>query len=103
MWSTIADLATYCRFLLDGDDDVLSADVLQRWHLDARSPGTRHAGLAYAHGLGFQCFRGGSGTLVGHDAASMPGLLRPRRHDLREQHARAGLVQATGTWAVTAP
>src|SRR3546814_13062637 len=31
-------------------------------------------GLDYSHGLGFQMFRGGSGTLVGH-TGSMPGFV----------------------------
>ncbi|EON24023.1 MULTISPECIES: serine hydrolase domain-containing protein [Nocardioides] len=71
VWSTITDLATYCRFLLEGHDDVLGAAALAR----AFTPqaGEEHAGLAYAHGLGFQIFRGGSGTLVGH-SGSMPGF-----------------------------
>lgn len=72
VWSTLADLATYCRFLLEGHDGVLGAEALAQ----AFTPqsGEESAGLAYAHGLGFQVFRGGSGTLVGH-SGSMPGFL----------------------------
>lgn len=71
VWSTVADLGTYCAFLLDGHADVLSRDTLAL----AFTPqsGDEHSGLAYAHGLGFQIFRGGSGTLVGH-SGSMPGF-----------------------------
>lgn len=92
VWSTVGDLATYCRFLLEGHDDVLGTDVLAR----AFTPqsGEEHAGLAYTHGLGFQIFRGGSGTLVGH-SGSMPGFHaiclvdRPRRTGV------VGLVNGT--------
>lgn len=71
VWSTVADLATYCRFLLQGNPDVLSTQTLAL----AFTPqsGDEHAGLAYAHGLGFRIFRGAAATLVGH-SGSMPGF-----------------------------
>ncbi len=72
VWATIADLATYAQFLLHGHPDVLSADLLR----GAAHPqsGDRADALGYAHGLGFQLFRGGSGMLAGH-TGSMPGFL----------------------------
>ncbi|MEO5664173.1 MAG: serine hydrolase domain-containing protein [Nocardioides sp.] len=92
VWSTLADLATYCRFLLEGHDDVLGADALAL----AFTPqsGEEHPGLAYAHGLGFQIFRGGSGTLVGH-SGSMPGFHAICLVDRRRRTGVVGLVNGT--------
>lgn len=92
VWSTVADLATYCRFLLAGHDDVLSADGLAL----AFTPqaGEPHAGLAYSHGLGFQIFRGGSGTLVGH-SGSMPGFHAICLVDRTRRTGVVGLVNGT--------
>lgn len=72
VWSTVADLASYAAFLVDGHPDVLDAS----WLEVASGPqaGTPGDGLAAAHGLGFQLLRGGSGTLFGH-TGSMPGFL----------------------------
>jgi CubicO group peptidase (beta-lactamase class C family) len=72
VWATLDDLATYAAFLLLGHGDVLSADLLAR----AFGPqsGSARDGLGYAHGLGFQIFPGGSGTLPGH-SGSMPGFV----------------------------
>ncbi len=82
VWSTITDLAAYASFLVDGQPDVLGDDELTLAVVP--QSGDAATGLAYAHGLGFQMFPGGSGTLVGH-TGSMPGFLasclvdRPRR------------------------
>jgi CubicO group peptidase (beta-lactamase class C family) len=72
VWATITDLARYATFLLDGHPDVLSAGELKQ----AFGPqsGNPKDGVRYAHGLGFQLFPGGSGTLAGH-TGSMPGFL----------------------------
>ncbi|MFC6344969.1 serine hydrolase domain-containing protein, partial [Nocardioides hankookensis] len=72
VWATITDLARYATFLLDGHPDVLSAAELRQ----AFGPqsGNPKDGVRYAHGLGFQLFPGGSGTLAGH-TGSMPGFL----------------------------
>jgi CubicO group peptidase (beta-lactamase class C family) len=72
LWSTVTDLATYARFLLEGHPDVLSADLLAA----AAHPqsGDRHEGLDSAYGLGLMLLAGGSGTLVGH-SGSMPGFV----------------------------
>jgi CubicO group peptidase (beta-lactamase class C family) len=72
VWATITDLARYASFLLEGHPEVLSRDELAR----AFGPqsGNPKDGVRYAHGLGFQLFPGGSGTLAGH-TGSMPGFL----------------------------
>ena len=72
VWATITDLARYATFLLDGHPEVLSSDALGL----AFGPqsGNPKDGVRYAHGLGFQLFPGGSGTLAGH-TGSMPGFL----------------------------
>jgi CubicO group peptidase (beta-lactamase class C family) len=92
VWSTVADLATYCTFLLEGHDDVLSAAVLAR----AFTPqaGEEATGLRYAHGLGFQVFPGGAGTLVGH-SGSMPGFHAICLVDRTRRTGVVGLVNAT--------
>lgn len=99
VWSTVADLATYCGFLLEGHDDVLSSEVLGR----AFTPqsGEEHAGLAYTHGLGFQIFRGGSGTLVGH-SGSMPGFHAICLVDRTRRTGVVGLVNGTSGVPVAA-
>jgi CubicO group peptidase (beta-lactamase class C family) len=72
VWATVTDLARYATFLLEGHPDVLSSDEL----VQAFGPqsGDPKDGVRYAHGLGFQLFPGGSGTLAGH-TGSMPGFL----------------------------
>lgn len=99
VWSTLADLATYCTFLLDGHDDVLGAEGLAR----AFTPqsGEEHSGLGYAHGLGFQIFRGGSGTLVGH-TGSMPGFHAVCLVDRTRRTGVVGLVNGTSGVPVVA-
>ena len=72
VWATITDLARYATFLLDGHPDVLSAaELAQAFGPQSGNPTD---GVRYAHGLGFQLFPGGSGTLAGH-TGSMPGFL----------------------------
>lgn len=99
VWSTVTDLATYCGFLLEGHDDVVSSEVLAR----AFTPqsGEEHAGLAYSHGLGFQIFRGGSGTLVGH-SGSMPGFHAICLVDRTRRTGVVGLVNGTSGVPVAA-
>ena len=82
VWATVTDLSTYAAFLGRGHDDVLSGEELAAAF--APQSGTPEDGLRSGHGLGFQLFAGGSGTLAGH-TGSMPGFLatvlvdRPRR------------------------
>ena len=72
VWATIRDLATYAVFLGHGHPDVLSIEALDRAYVPQSS--TVEDGLKSTHGLGFQVFAGGSGTLAGH-TGSMPGFL----------------------------
>lgn len=72
LWSTVADLATYAQFLLDGHPEVLSIAQLETMFVP--QTGALAGGLNQAHGLGFQLYAGGSGTLVGH-TGSMPGFV----------------------------
>jgi CubicO group peptidase (beta-lactamase class C family) len=72
LWSTVPDLAAYVRFLLNGDDDVLSPSTLTE--MCTPQSGSLAGGLGGAHGLGLRLLAGGSGMLVGH-TGSMPGFL----------------------------
>lgn len=92
MWSTVADLATYARFLVEGNDQVLPRARLD----EAFTPqsGSVESGLGYAHGLGFQMFSGGSGTLVGH-SGSMPGFVATCFVDRARRTAVVGFSNAT--------
>ena len=71
-WSTVADLARYAAFLVEGHRDVLSRSTLEE--MATPQSGARASALASAHGLGVQLSRAGSGLLVGH-TGSMPGFL----------------------------
>jgi len=92
LWSTITDLGRYAAFLLDGHPEVLAADLL-RVAFTPQS-GDPEDGLGYAHGLGFQLFRGGSGTLVGH-TGSMPGFLASCLVDRKHRTGAVTLANAT--------
>lgn len=72
VWSTVADLATYARFLLAGHDEVLGAGTLAE--MCTPQSGSLAGGMSGAYGLGLRLLAGGSGTLVGH-SGSMPGFL----------------------------
>ena len=92
LWSTVTDLATWARFLRDGDERVLAAATLQE--MATPQSGSAADGLGGGYGLGLRLVSGGSGTLVGH-TGSMPGFLaglfvdRPR--------GTAAVVLANGT------
>ncbi|HEY0950428.1 serine hydrolase domain-containing protein [Nocardioides sp.] len=92
LWATITDLATYAAFLGQGHPDVLSADALARAF--APQSGSPEDGLRSAHGLGFQLFAGGSGTLAGH-TGSMPGFLATVLVDRRRRTGGVVLANAT--------
>jgi CubicO group peptidase (beta-lactamase class C family) len=116
LWSTLSDLTGYTRFLLDGHRDVLSRDVLAR--MATPRAGTPGAGLTQAHGLGFQLWPGGSGTLMGH-TGSMPGFVAgcfvdPARRTgavmlcngttgVRTAPALAGMLEELETWEPSVP
>ncbi len=72
LWSTVTDLTRYAQFLLDGHDEVLPKAALEAAYIP--QSGALASGLTSGHGLGFQLFAGGSGTLVGH-TGSMPGFI----------------------------
>ena len=92
VWATLSDLATYAGFLLDGHPDVLPVEALtEAFGPQSGSPGD---GLGYAHGLGFQIFPGGSGTLAGH-SGSMPGFLAACLVDPARRTAGVVLANAT--------
>ena len=82
VWSTVADLAVWARFLRDGAPGVLAPATVQE--MTTPQSGSAAEGLAGAYGLGLRLVPGGSGTLFGH-TGSMPGFLagllvdRPRR------------------------
>ena len=92
VWSTITDLATYAAFLLDGHPDVLSAADLEPAFVP--QSGEPNSALDYAHGLGFQLMRGGSGTLVGH-TGSMPGFVASCLVDRERRTGAVTLANAT--------
>ena len=92
LWSTITDLATYAAFLLEGHPDVLSTDDLESAFVPQSGEPT--SALDYAHGLGFQLLRGGSGTLVGH-TGSMPGFVASCLVDRQRRTGAVTLANAT--------
>jgi D-alanyl-D-alanine carboxypeptidase len=97
VWATIRDLATYAVFLGSGHPVVLSAEELRTAF--APQSGSADDGLGYAHGLGFQLFPGGSGTLAGH-SGSMPGFLAACLVDVPR---RTGAVVLTNATAGSSP
>ncbi len=92
VWATVTDLATYAAFLGGARPEVLSADELARAF--APQAGSPEEGLRAAHGLGFQLFAGGSGTLAGH-TGSMPGFLATVLVDRRRRTGGVVLANAT--------
>ena len=77
VWSTIADLARWARFLADGDPGVLSRATLREMSV----PHPR----GEDYGLGLQVLRQGGRRLVGH-GGTMPGFragvfVDPERRD----------------------
>jgi CubicO group peptidase (beta-lactamase class C family) len=72
LWSTVTDLASYARFLLEGHDDVLAPSTLTE--MCTPQSGSLAGGLSGGYGLGLRLVAGGSGLLVGH-TGSMPGFL----------------------------
>jgi D-alanyl-D-alanine carboxypeptidase len=92
VWATIQDLATYAVFLGQGHREVLSVEELDRAY--APQSGTPEDGLKAGHGLGFQLFAGGSGTLAGH-TGSMPGFLATVLVDRKRRTGGVVLANAT--------
>ncbi len=92
VWATIQDLATYAVFLGRGHPDVLSVDELDRAYTPLSS--TPEDGTRSLHGLGFQVFAGGSGSLAGH-TGSMPGFLATVLVDRKRRTGGVVLANAT--------
>ena len=99
VWATIEDLATYAVFLGQGHPDVLSVEELDRAY--APAAGSPEDGMRSAHGLGFQVFAGGSGTLAGH-TGSMPGFLATVLVDRKRRTGGAVLANATAGYSPAA-
>lgn len=72
LWSTLTDLASYTRFLLDGHPEVLPSERVAS--MAVPQAGAPETGLGSAHSLGLQLWPGGAGTLAGH-TGSMPGFI----------------------------
>ncbi|MBL3805645.1 serine hydrolase domain-containing protein [Streptomyces sp. BRB081] len=72
LWSTTRDLLRFAAFLLDGDEEVLSAASVREMRTPAAPslPGTPES----AYGLGLQVLSGAGATLTGH-MGSLPGYL----------------------------
>jgi hypothetical protein len=70
LWSTADDLCRFAAFLLDGDDRVLPAPVLEEMRTHASPP----PGIGGGYGLGIQTLEREGRTLCGH-TGSMPGFL----------------------------
>jgi len=96
VWATISDLATYAAFLDQGHPDVLSVEELDRAYVPQSS--TPEDGVKSVHGLGFQVFAGGSGTLAGH-TGSMPGFLATVLVDRKRRTGGVVLANATAGYS----
>ena len=96
LWSTITDLARWCRFLLQGHPDVLPRPALEAAYTPG--PGDSATGLGAGQALGFQLARGGSGTLVGH-SGSMPGFVATCFVDRIRRTGAMALCNATAGMA----
>jgi len=72
VWSTVADLARYAAFVVEGHDLVLANSTLDEMTIP--QVGSLAGGMSGGYGLGLRLIAGGSGTLTGH-TGSMPGFL----------------------------
>jgi CubicO group peptidase (beta-lactamase class C family) len=72
LWSTVADLATYTGFLLDGRPGVLASETVAE--MATPQSGSRLGAATGSYGLGLRLARGRTGLLVGH-SGSMPGFV----------------------------
>jgi CubicO group peptidase (beta-lactamase class C family) len=90
LWATLADLARFGAFLLDGGDVLAQATVAEMREpaaVDAANEGA-------AYGLGVQVLRVDGHTLIGH-GGSMPGFLAGVLVDPEEQTGGVLLTNAT--------
>lgn len=92
LWSTLADLARWGTFLVEGRDDVLPGAVLKEMRTAASAdPDTQHEG---AYGFGLRLLWRAGSTLVGH-TGSMPGFLAALFTDAASGVGAAVLTNAT--------
>ena len=89
VWSTVAGLARWVGFLVDGHDGVLPRSVVDE--MATPQSGSRD-GVGY--GLGLRLVGGGSGTLVGH-TGSMPGFVAGLFADRGRRTGAVVLANAT--------
>ena len=92
LWSTVADLALWARFLLGDTGEVLSPDTLA----EMADPGQLVAldSAPAAHGLGLQVLLVDGRRLVGH-AGSVPGFLAALFVDRAEHTGAVTLTNGT--------
>jgi CubicO group peptidase (beta-lactamase class C family) len=99
LWSTTADLSRWAAFLLDGDDQVLSAATLAEMREPVAVSGPQD--LATSSGLGIQLRRDHGRTLFGH-GGSMPGFVSGLWISADERLAGITLSNSTSAPAVGA-
>ena len=92
VWSTVGDLATYARFLVDGHDEVLSRDTLEE--MSTPQSATRAGAASGGYGLGLRLLYVDSHALVGH-TGSMPGFLACLFVDRARSTGAVALANAT--------
>ena len=92
LWATLADLARFAAFLLDGHDDVLPTRVIEEMTVPAGVDPTDPGWAAY--GLGLQVIRVDGATLIGH-GGSMPGFLAGVLVDREAGVGAVGLANGT--------
>lgn len=72
LWSTVDDLGRFATFLMDGANDILSADTVAEMREPSSAP--ENASWDHAYGLGMQLVRVDGRMLAGH-TGSMPGFV----------------------------
>jgi CubicO group peptidase (beta-lactamase class C family) len=91
LWSTIADLAAWGRFLAGDTGDVLDPDTLE----EMCDPVVVHdTAWTVGHGLGVQVFRRDDHRWVGH-GGSMPGFLALLLVDREQQAVSCAMANTT--------
>ncbi len=92
VWSTVADLAVYARFLVEGHPRVLAASTITE--MTTPQSGSVAGAANGSYGLGLRVARGGSGTLIGH-SGSMPGFLATLFVDRSRRTGAVALANGT--------
>jgi CubicO group peptidase (beta-lactamase class C family) len=92
VWSTVRDLASYARFLVEGHDEVLARSTLEE--MATPQSASRAGAASGGYGLGLRLLYGGSGMLVGH-TGSMPGFLATLFVDRERRTGAVALANGT--------